>query len=163
MRVPLAAVDALLASGGAHRSTGYVAPVPTHPFLSDEWITEARQIHEEYRGRTAPVPHAIRMNLVVTSVPFGRGTLDAHVDTGSGELDIDLGHLPEVDLTLTLAYDTAKDILVEQDAQAAMSAFMGGRIKLDGDMAKLLILQGQLGTPDPLAVEAAARIRAITD
>lgn len=136
--------------------------MPTHPFLSDEWIAEARSIHAEYRGRVAPVEHPIRVNLVVTAVPFGSGSVDAHVDTGTGEVEMDLGHLRDADLTLTLDYDTAKGILIEQDAQAAMSAFMGGRIKLDGDMAKLLLLQGQLATADPMAAEAAERIRSIT-
>jgi hypothetical protein len=136
--------------------------VPTHPFLSDDWIAEARAIHAEYRGRVAPVEHPIRVNLVVTAVPFGSGSIDAHVDTATGEVEMDLGHLDGADLTLTLDYDTAKGILIDQDAQAAMSAFMGGRIKLDGDMAKLLVLQGQLATPDPVAAEAAERIRAIT-
>jgi hypothetical protein len=43
-----------------------------------------------------------------------------------------------------------------------MSAFMGGRIKVQGDMSKLLLLQGQLSTADPLALEVAGRIRDIT-
>ena len=134
----------------------------THPFLSNEWIHEARVINDEYRGRTPSVPLAVRMNLVVTGVPFGTGSLDAHVDTSSGEMEIDVDHLPKPDVTLTVDYATAKAILVEQDAQAAMSAFMGGRIKVDGDMSKLLVLQGQLGTPDAVALEVAGRIRDIT-
>jgi hypothetical protein len=136
--------------------------VATHPFLSDDWIDEARRIHDEYRGRAAAMPGAVRVNLVVKEVPFGTGSLDAHVDTASGELEIDTGHLDGPDVTLTLDYDTAKAILVEQDPQAAMSAFMGGRIKVQGDMSKLLVLQGQMGTVDPIAVEAAGRIRDIT-
>jgi hypothetical protein len=136
--------------------------VATHPFLSPGWIDEARRIHEEYRGRTAPVPVAVRINLVVTGVPFGDGSIDAHADTSGGELDIDTGHLPEAQTTLTLDYDTARSILVEQDGQAAMSAFMGGRIKVQGDMATLLVLQSQMGAPDPVALEVAGRILAIT-
>jgi hypothetical protein len=136
--------------------------VATHPFLSPAWIDEARQINDEYRGRTAPVPTAVRVNLVVTDVPFGSGSLDAHVDTGSGELEIDTGHLDGCDLTLTLDYATARAILVEQDPQAAMSAFMGGRIKVQGDMTKLIVLQGQMGTADPVALVVAGRIRDIT-
>jgi hypothetical protein len=142
--------------------TGYVAPVATHPFLSPEWIDEARRIHDEYRGRTAPVPVVVRLNLIVTDVPFGDGGLDAHADTTSGELEIDTGHLGEADTTLTLDYETARAILVEQNGQAAMSAFMGGRIKVQGDMSKLLLLQGQMGAADPVAVEVAGRILAIT-
>jgi hypothetical protein len=136
--------------------------VATHPFLSEQWIDEARAINDEYRGRTTPVPEVVRMNLLVKDVPFGTGSLDAHVDTSTGEMEIEIGFLPEPDVTLTVDYATAKAILVEQDAQAAMSAFMGGRIKVDGDMSKLLVLQGQLGTPDAVALEVAGRIRAIT-
>ena len=134
----------------------------THPFLSPEWIDEARKINDEYRGRTAAVPAQVKVNLVVTDVPFEGGTLDAHVDTSSGELEIETGHLDGADMTLTLDYATARGILVEQDGQAAMQAFMGGRIKVQGDMTKLLVLQGQLGTPDPVALEVAGRIKAIT-
>jgi len=136
--------------------------VATHPFLSPEWIDEARQINDEYRGRTAPVAAEVRVNLVVTDVPFGSGSLDAHVDTGSGELEIETGHVDGTDLTLTLDYDTARAILVEQNPQVAMSAFMGGRIKVQGDMSKLLVLQGQMGAADPVALEVAGRIRDIT-
>lgn len=135
----------------------------THPFLSDEWIIEARRIHEEYRGRGAEVPHEVRMNLIVTDVPFGTGSLDAHADTSSGELEIDTGHLDTADVTLTLDYATARAILVEQDPQAGMQAFMGGRIKVQGDMTKLMVLQGSLGAVDPVALEVAGRISEMTE
>jgi hypothetical protein len=137
--------------------------VATHPFLSPEWIDEARKINDEYRGRTAAVPTQVMVNLVVTDVPFDAGTIDAHVDTSSGELEIDTGHLDGADMTLTLDYLTARQILVDQDPQAGMQAFMGGRIKVQGDMTKLLLLQGQLGTADPVAVEIAGRVKAITE
>jgi hypothetical protein len=135
----------------------------TFPFLSDEWVAEARRIREDYRGRTAPLAHAVGINLVVTDVPFGAGSVDAHVDTSSGEIEVDLGHLPAADLTLTLGYDVARQILIDQDPQAATTAFFGGHIKLDGDLAKLLLLQGQLATVDDAAAEAAERIRSITE
>ena len=66
------------------------------------------------------------MNLVLTESPFGDGTLDAHLDTSSGELVVDTGHLESPDLTVTVDYETAKAILVDGDAQAAMQAFMSG-------------------------------------
>ena len=133
-----------------------------HPFLSDEWIAAARDIHAEYRGRTPRIEHPVRMNLVVTDVPFGAGAIDAHVDTTSGEMEIDLGHLDGVDVTLTLDYPTARAVLVEQDAQGVMQAFMGGRIKVQGDLAKVIILQGQVASPDAVALEVAGRVRDIT-
>ena len=42
-----------------------------------------------------------------------------------------------------------------------MQAFMSGKIKVQGDMAKLMAMQQ--GAPDPKAAEIAARIQAITD
>ena len=94
-----------------------------------------------------PIGHAVRMNLVITDVPFESGTLAAHLDTSSGELMLDVGHIDSVDLTVTLDYDIAKSILIEGNPQAGMQAFMAGKIKVEGDMAKLLALQG--GVSDP--------------
>ena len=78
-----------------------------YPFLSDEWLEEARNIRSEYAGKTPPVPHVVRMNLVITQVPFGDGDIDAHMDTSSGELELDLGHLETQDLKVTVDYATA--------------------------------------------------------
>lgn len=134
-----------------------------YPFLSPEWIDEARRIRDEYEGRATPVGDPIAVNLVVTDVPFGSGTVEAHVDTTSGEVQIDMGHVATPDVTMTMEYATARAILVDGDAQAVMQAFMGGRIKIDGDLAKVIVLQGQLGTPDATAVEVAERVRAMTE
>ena len=128
-------------------------------FLSDEWVAEARKIRAGYKSLTAPVTNPVRINLVVTEVPQS-GQIDAHVDTSRGEPDIERGHLEDPDLTLTLDYETAKALLVEGNPQAAMSAFMSGKIRVDGDMSKLLAMQGT--APLGETEELAARIRAIT-
>ncbi len=133
----------------------------TYPFLSDTWLDEARAIRTAYDGKNAPIAHAVRMNLIITDVPFEPGTIHAHLDTTSGELELDIDHIDPVDLTVTLEYDIAKAILIEGDPQAGMQAFMTGKIKVEGDMAKLLALQG--GVPDPATAEVAARIQAITE
>jgi putative sterol carrier protein len=133
----------------------------TFPFLSDEWVGEAKKIRQEYEGKGAMVPHQMRMNLNVTDVPFGSGALDAHLDTSEGAIKLELGHIDPVDLTVTLDYATAKAILIEGNPQAGMQAFMAGRIKVDGDMSKLMALQG--AAPDPTAAEMATRLRDITE
>jgi len=111
-----------------------------YPFLSDEWIAEAKKIREQHAGEAPTIPHQVKMNQVITSVPFGEGTVHAHLDTTNG-LELDLGHLDSADLTVTLEYETAKAILVEGNPQAGMQAFMAGKIKVEGDMAKLMALQ----------------------
>ena len=62
---------------------------------------------------------------------------------------------------MTVDYETAKAIIVDQNPQAGMQAFMAGKIKVQGDMAKLMAMQQ--GAPDPKAAEVAERIKAITD
>ena len=132
-----------------------------YPFLSDEWLEAAKKIREESAGDAAAAPaHAVRMNQVITDVPFGSGSIDAHMDTSGGDVQMDVGHLENPDLTVTLDYATAKAILVDGNPQAGMQAFMAGKIKVQGDMTKLMAMQQ--GTPDPAAAEIAAKIKEIT-
>lgn len=131
-----------------------------YAFLSDEWLEAAKTIREEYSGKSAPPAHAVRMNQIITEVPFGDGSIDAHLDTSGGEMQMDMGHLENPDLTVTLDYATAKAILVDGNPQAGMQAFMAGKIKVQGDMTKMMALQS--GTPDPTQAEIAAKIKAIT-
>ena len=131
-----------------------------YPFLSEEWLSEAKNIREEFRGKTPPVAHTVKMNQIITDVPFGDGTINAHMDTSSGELEMDMGHVEGADVTVTLDYDTAKAIFVEGNPQAGMQAFMAGKIKVQGDMTKLMAMQA--GAPDPNAQEVAKRIADIT-
>jgi len=132
-----------------------------HPFLSDEWMVEAKKVREEYRGKTQPSAHTVKMNQIITDVPFGGGTVEAHMDTSSGELEMDNGHIENPDVTVTLDYETAKAIFVDQNPQAGMQAFMAGKVKVQGDMTKLMAMQS--GTPDPVAQEVAQRIADITE
>jgi hypothetical protein len=138
--------------------------VQQYPFLSDEWLAEARKIRAEFKGRTPELPVSVRMNQIIHDVPFGDGTIKAHLDTSSGELEIDTGHLDSPDLTITMAYDTAKALLVDGDTQGAMQAFLGGRIKVDGDITKLIALQsaGASATTNSVAREMASRLQAMT-
>ncbi len=105
------------------------------------------------------------MNQIIQDVPFGEGTIKAHIDTSSGQLELETGHLDSPDLTITVEYQTAKALLVDGDPQAAMQAFLSGRIKVDGDITKLIALQaaGMSGGANPAALDLARRLQAITD
>ena len=132
-----------------------------YPFLSDEWMTEAKKIREEYAGKGGAAPAPMKMNQIITEVPFGDGTINAHMDTSGGEMEMDTGHLDNPDLTVTLDYETAKAILVDQNPQAGMQAFMAGKIKVQGDMTKLMAMQS--APPDANAQAVADRIKEITE
>ena len=130
------------------------------PFLSDEWVAAAKQIREEYRGKAPAPAHAVKMNQIITDVPFGDGTIHAHMDTTGGEMENDLGHLENPDVTVTLDYETAKAIFVDGNPQAGMQAFMAGKIKIQGDMTKLMAMQQV--QPDSITTEITGRIKEIT-
>ena len=134
--------------------------VPKYQFLTPEWIEEAKRVRDQFDTDATPPAHSVRMNQVITEVPFGDGDVNVHMDTSSGEVKIDLGHLDDPDLTVTLDYDTAKAIIVDGNPQAGMQAFMAGKIKVQGDMTKLMAMQQ--GTPDPAAAAVAAKIKDIT-
>ena len=62
------------------------------------------------------------------------------------------------DLTLTTDYDTAKKIFVDQDQAAGMQAFMAGKIKVQGDMMKMMAMQTAM-PQDETAKRSPARSR----
>jgi putative sterol carrier protein len=135
--------------------------MPKYPFLSAEWTASARSITEAHVSQVSPDPaNVLRMNLLVTEVPFGDEDVKAYLDTSSGLVELDLGHLESADLSVTLDYATAKAMLIDQNPQAGMQAFMAGKIRVEGDMTKLLMLQGGQSHPGALAV--AEELREIT-
>ncbi|MCB0963518.1 MAG: hypothetical protein KDA98_09495 [Acidimicrobiales bacterium] len=132
-------------------------------FLSDEWMTEARAIQEEYRGKGTPPMAEARINLEITEVPtdVGDGPIAAKIDTTDGTSELDLGTFESPDASVSLEYETAKAFLVEGNPQAVMQAVMSGKVKITGDMTKILALGA--GAPDATAIEVGERLRAITD
>jgi putative sterol carrier protein len=101
------------------------------------------------------------MNQTVTNLPFEEGDLKTYVDTSSGILEIELGELENPDVTVVLDYDTAKAIFVDLDAQAGMQAFIAGKIKVTGDLTKLMALQTSI-VPNERGMEISQKIKEIT-
>ncbi|NNN20632.1 MAG: SCP-2 sterol transfer family protein [Acidimicrobiales bacterium] len=132
-----------------------------YPFLSSEWIDAAKALRDEAGSEASVMPGSVKMNLVITEVPFGEGNIDAHMDTSGGQMEMDLGHMEDAELKVTLDYPTAKAILIEGNPQAGMQAFMAGKIKVEGDMAKLMAMQ--TATPDAAGLEMAGKLRDITE
>jgi putative sterol carrier protein len=146
-----------------------------HPFLSDAWISAARKIRDKHLAAAndamteaaKDTPTSIRMNQIITEVPFGDGVIDAHIDTASGSLSLDLGHIADPDVTITVDYETAQRLFVDQDMSMAMQAFLSGKIRVDGDLGKLFALQsiGVQNIPGGAierAQNVAAELKAIT-
>jgi hypothetical protein len=133
--------------------------VATFPFLSDEWFTEVRRIVD---ARVVEVPlHAkLTLNLVVTGTPFGDDRA-LHLGANDGFADWGFGHADDADLTLTTDYDTAREILLSANPQAGMQAFMEGKVKVQGDLTKLMA--AQVAGTGPGAPGLADALSAVTE
>jgi hypothetical protein len=110
-----------------------------HEFLSDEWFDVVGKLVEEH-GADAPAQANVMVNLVITDTPFGdERKMHMGARDGKGEWGVD--HASDADVTLTTDYTTAKQVFVSGDPNAGMQAFMQGKIRVQGDMAKLMASQ----------------------
>jgi hypothetical protein len=125
-----------------------------HEFLSDEWFAEVDKLRADNPVPPQTGPGAdIVLNITVTGAPSG--DKDIHLSGG----DFGDGHV-EAPTKMTVPYEVAKKVFIEQDQQAGMQAFMQGQIKVEGDMSKIMAMQ----TAQPSAEQAAlmAKVKEIT-
>lgn len=125
----------------------------SHTFLSEPWFEAV----EELRANQPELPGALAdlvVNIVVTGAP--EGDVQAHLASGM----FDRGHTDGAPTTLTVPFETAKQLFIDGDQSAAMQAFMSGKIKVEGDMTKVLALQSAATTPEQEAFQA--RLRELT-
>lgn len=113
-------------------------------FLSEEWIIAAREVRERYADLIPEITQVIRVNQVITEVPFDEGTLNVYIDTSEGSVAVELGELDEPDAVMMTDYETAKAVLVGRDPALVMQAFLEGRIRVQGDMMKLMAMQASM-------------------
>lgn len=137
----------------------------THPFLSDAWIAAAEAIHDEYADRFEAPPEVVRMNVVVSDVPFDEGTMLGYIDSTEGNALPKRGSLEDPEATVRVPYEIARALFVTQDFESVVTSFMQGLIEVEGDITRLLFLQDLDPTPDQLALgmEISERLQAITD
>ena len=111
-------------------------------WLTQEWMDESRNLAE---GQPERPGASARMQYIVTGGPDG----DIHyywvLENGKLNESV-LGDLPDAEVTMTQTYEDAMKIQKgELDANAA---FMQGRIKVSGNMAKLMSLMPLTNAPE---------------
>lgn len=136
-----------------------------YPFLSAEWIAAAKDLRAEYEDRIPESQVQVRINVVVNEIPH-RDDLHGHIDTSTGSLIIEEGHLDGPELTVTVDYTTARAAFVARDPQTVMQSFLMGKILVDGDVSQFFPLIQNMAPPTgDQATEAediAARMSAFT-
>ena len=103
--------------------------------LSSAWFDEVEKLRAEQPAADASMSD-LTLNIVVTGGP--EGDAEVHVKNGNFER----GLVDGAPTKLTVPYDVAKAIFIEGNQQAGMQAFMSGQIKVEGDMSKLMAMQG---------------------
>ena len=126
-----------------------------HSFLSDSWFAEADKLFDDI---SPPVPDAIKdlvINFRIKDTPDG--DVEARMERGR----LVKGFGDGAPTTVNVPFEVAQKMMVENDQNAAMQAFMGGQIQVEGDMSKIMAMQAG-GPPGPEAQQLAERIREMT-
>jgi putative sterol carrier protein len=111
-------------------------------FLSEDWansVEEALNASESFRNSAGS--QSAKIQQVVTS-PGGEKRYWFLLE--SGKASVGIGELAEtVDATITQDYETASAIM--KNELSAVAAYMSGKLRVSGDLMKLMQLQGALG------------------
>jgi alkyl sulfatase BDS1-like metallo-beta-lactamase superfamily hydrolase len=124
-------------------------------YLSQEWLDETKAMAADQPERPGA---SVRMNYVVTGSPGGDIQYYWILENGK-LLESRLGSLDDGEVTLTTGWDDAVSIAKgELDMNAA---FMQGRVKVTGNMAKLMSLLPLTSAPEYRHLQE--RIQAVTE
>ena len=124
-------------------------------WLTQEWLDETTKMAE---GQPERPGASARMQYVVTGGPDGEVKYYWVLENGK-LLESKLGDLADPDITLTQTYEDAKKI--QQGELDPNAAFMQGRIKVSGNMAKLMALLPLTNAPE--YKELQKEIQAVTE
>ncbi|MDQ3571206.1 MAG: SCP2 sterol-binding domain-containing protein [Actinomycetota bacterium] len=111
-------------------------------WLTQEWLDEERRLAQSQPERPGA---STRMQYVITGTPEGEVRYYWILENGK-LLENRLGDLSDSEVTLTTTYDDAMKI--QQGELDANAAFMQGRIKVTGNMAKLMALLPITNSPE---------------
>jgi putative sterol carrier protein len=111
-------------------------------FLSEEWATEVTKALNEDEGfKKAAGSQSAQLQQVVNT-PEGEKKYYFKLDNGQAE--VNTGELDNADATITQDYETA--VALSKNELTGTAAYMSGKIKVSGDLMKLMQLQGIFNT-----------------
>lgn len=108
-------------------------------FLSPEWAEAFKAaLRADPTFREGIAGQRVRLQNVITDVDGGEVRYWVRIE--DGEVDLGLGDIESPDATVTQSYETAVALAKGEIEQ--VSAFMTGKLKVSGDLIKLMGLQG---------------------
>ncbi len=109
-------------------------------FLTDEWATTmTEKLNASDDFKSAASGQQVKLQQVVTETPDG-GESKYYFTLDNGEAQVSLGEIADAEATITQNYETA--VAINKQELNAQNAFMQGKIKISGNMMKLMQLQG---------------------
>ena len=111
-------------------------------FLTEDWIAavqEAMNNDADFSQAIADVDLSMQFN--VTEAPEG-STADYSIAFADGSATVAAGELEGADVSITNDYETA--VGVSKGDMNTQMAFMTGKLKVSGNMGKLMMNQGPL-------------------
>jgi len=110
-------------------------------FLSEEWasdVTAALNQHEGFRNAIGVADLIIQFN----TADAPEGEVDYYLQTSGGTINLGVGEVEGADVTVKQSYDTATAI--SKGELNTQTAFMTGKLKVSGNLAKLMMHQGAI-------------------
>ena len=104
-------------------------------YLSDEWFDKVKELSEEINPEIPAQMADMKINMTVTS---DEGDCDFCLNGGK----LEKGHLADATTKVTVPIEFAKKMYIDQDRAAGMQAFTSGKLKIEGDMSKIMAMQG---------------------
>ena len=110
-------------------------------FLSEEWASEVKAaLATNEAVKSAAGSMSARIQPVVNGPD---GEVKYWFQLEGGNLDLGLGEIENPDATITQDYDTAAAL--SKNELTGTAAYMSGKLRVSGDLMKLMQLQGVLG------------------
>ncbi len=117
-------------------------------YLSQEWLDTQQEIAQEFPERPGATA---RLQYIVTGGPDGE--IRYHWTVENGKLHEDeLGEDPDAEVIMTLTYDDA--VKIQKAELDETAAFMQGRLKVKGNMGKLMNLMPLTQSPEYKTIKA---------
>jgi len=104
-------------------------------YLSDELFAKIDELTEELNVEIPEQLKAMKINMTVTSD-------DGDVEFALNGGKVQKGHVEDASTKITVPSTFAYKIFVQQDQAAGMQAFSSGQLKIEGDMSKMMAMQG---------------------
>ena len=124
-------------------------------YLSQEWLDEGRTLAQEFPERPGATA---RMQFAVTGGPEGDVKYYQVLDNGK-ILESTLGEDANADFTMTSSFDDS--VKIQKGELDPNAAFMQGRMKVTGNMGKLMSLMPLTQSPEYKGIQQ--KINEITE